>query len=296
MHLRSASLTDMDPSKIRIIREITRSDASSIFEVDLDAQKYALKLFHNNGDPGYTEKGRDLDRFRCELNAYKKLLTSGVCSRSFVPKFYGYIDRMDPAAFHPAFQHFAQDKFKPRAILLEYLPDAEALNCVNYSDELYPQAIEGMKEIHRAGVHHQDIYPKNILVVHGNPDRLVWIDFDVATTFTEFGPEQLARCDYEIALVKGFGEALVRAPLLPLLKSILTDEHRNKTRLRDSHRIQNFIKGFMGLGKFRRIWSCSCVVTEMSRGEAFSTCNAALFRFLHQNPATTEANRGLSKL
>lgn len=249
MHLRSASLTNVDPSKIHIIREITCSDASSIFEVDLDGQKYALKLFHDNGDPGYTEKGRDLNRFRCELNAYKKLLTSGVCARGFVPKFYGYINRMDAAAFHPAFQHFAQDKLKPRAILLEYLPNAESLNCVNYSDTLYPQAIEGMKEIHRAGVHHQDIYPRNLLLARGNPDRLVWIDFDVATTFTDFGREQLARCDYEIALVKGFGEALVWAPLLPMLEafSVLTGEYREMTRPRDSPRIRNSIKGSIGV-------------------------------------------------
>ncbi|KAJ5355465.1 uncharacterized protein N7496_012677 [Penicillium cataractarum] len=188
MDLRSTSLTDIDPQNIHIIREITRSDASSIFEVALDTRKYALKLFHNNGDAGYTQKGRDLDRFRCELNAYKKLDTSSACTRGFVPKFYGSIDRADPAAFHTTFQHFAQDKLKPRAILLEYLADAETLNCVNYSDELYPQAIEGMEEIHRAGVHHQDIYPKNLLLVHGNPDRLVWIDFDVATTFCRVGP------------------------------------------------------------------------------------------------------------
>ncbi|KAJ6125886.1 serine/threonine protein kinase, partial [Penicillium samsonianum] len=174
---------------------------------DIDGA-YALKLFHDNGDPGYTEKGRDLNRFRCELNAYKKLLTSGVCARGFVPKLYGYINRMDPAAFRPAFQHFAQDKLKPRAILLEYLPNSESLNCVNYSDALYPQAIEGMKEIHKAGVHHHDTYPRNLLLVRENPDRLVWIDFDVATTFTNFGCEQLSRCDYEVALVKGFGEAL----------------------------------------------------------------------------------------
>lgn len=145
-----------------------------------------------------------------------KLRTSSACARGFVPKFHGYIDRMDTAAFHPAFQHFAQEKLQPRAILLEYLPGAESLSCVNYSDELYPQAIEGMKEIHSAGVHHRDIYPKNLLLVHGNPDRLVWIDFDVATTFTELGPDQVTRCDHEIALVKGFGEALVRTPLFSL--------------------------------------------------------------------------------
>ncbi|OGM49942.1 hypothetical protein ABOM_001613 [Aspergillus bombycis] len=145
-------------------------------------KKYALKLLHNNGDPGYTEKGRDLNRFRCESKAYEKLLTSGVCERGFVPKFYGYINQIDPAAFHPTFQHFAQDQLN--------------------------RAIEGMKEIHSAGVHHRDIYPKNLLLVHGNTDRLVWIDFDVAMTFTNFGPEQKARCDYEIALVKGLGDAL----------------------------------------------------------------------------------------
>ncbi|XRM48738.1 hypothetical protein ABZX51_011652 [Aspergillus tubingensis] len=203
----------MDPSKINIIRQITSSDSSAIFEVDLDGQKYAMKLFQDNGDdPGYTEKGRDLNRFHCELNAYKKLLTSGVCARGFVPNFYGYINRMDPAAFQqPALQSFTQDKLMPRAIFLEYFPDVENLNCVNYSDALYPQAIEGMHEIHRAGVHHHDIYPKNLLLVRGekkNLDRLVWNDFDVATTFTDFGPEQLARCDHEIALVKGFMEAL----------------------------------------------------------------------------------------
>lgn len=87
MHPRSDPLTDMDPPRINIMREIARSEASSIFEVDVDGQKYALKVFHDNGDPGYTEKGRDLNRFRCESNAYKKLLTAGVCERRFVPKF-----------------------------------------------------------------------------------------------------------------------------------------------------------------------------------------------------------------
>lgn len=82
---------------------------------------------------------------------------------------------------------------------------------MNYSDALYPQAIEGMKEIHRAGVHHRDVWPKNLLLVRGNPHRLVWVDFDVATTFADFGTEQLARCDHEIALVRAIGEALVRA-------------------------------------------------------------------------------------
>ncbi|KAE8337279.1 hypothetical protein BDV24DRAFT_177796 [Aspergillus arachidicola] len=190
----SAPLAEIDPSNINILSEISHSDASSIFKVDVDGQKYALKLFHDNGDPGYTKNGRDLNRFRCESNAYEKLLTSGVCERSILHSIL--------------LRHFARDKFKPRGILLEYLPNAESLNCVSYSDTLYPQAIEGMKEIHKAGVHHRDIYPRNILLVRGNPDRLVWSDFDVATTFNDFGPEQQASCDHEIALVKGLGDLL----------------------------------------------------------------------------------------
>ena len=55
----------------------------------------------------------------------------------------------------------------PRAILLEYLPNAESLNCVNYSDTLYPQVIKGMQEIHQAGVYHQDIYPKTFSLSGG---------------------------------------------------------------------------------------------------------------------------------
>ncbi|OKL55282.1 hypothetical protein UA08_09450 [Talaromyces atroroseus] len=211
MHLRKHRFFDFDPSNIQIIRELGRSDASSIFEVELNGEKYAMKLFHDNGDPGYTKKGRDLNRFRCELNAYNNLEKFGVCELGFVPYFYGHIDRVDPVAFQPALRHFAHDKFKPRAIILEYLPNAEKLDCENYSDARYRNAIHGMKQIHKALVHHQDIYPKNVLVVPGQPERVVWVDFDVATTFSSMGNREQAYCEYEDELVSSFGEALVRS-------------------------------------------------------------------------------------
>lgn len=68
-----------------------------------------------------------------------------------------------------------------------------------------------MKQIHKALVHHQDIYPKNVLVVPGQPERVVWIDFDVATTFSSMGNREQAYCEYEDELVSSFGEALVRS-------------------------------------------------------------------------------------
>ncbi|RDW64340.1 uncharacterized protein DSM5745_09751 [Aspergillus mulundensis] len=188
------------------------TDASTIFEVDINGKKYATKVYHDNGDPGYSKKGRDLNRFRCEVNAYKNLSAAGVCERGFVPRFYGVIKCIDPALFKPALNHFICDKFHSSAILLEYLPNAESLNCVDFDDALYPQAMEGMKEIQKAGVIHKDVYPKNILLVRDETEsksnRMVWIDFDVSTTFTELGEKNLRFCNHKIQLVEQFGEAL----------------------------------------------------------------------------------------
>ncbi|OGM39208.1 hypothetical protein ABOM_012230 [Aspergillus bombycis] len=210
-------------SKIRIIKEIHRSDASSIFETEFDGDKFAMKLFHNNGDPGFAENGRDLNRFRCELNAYENLRKYHVCKQGVVPYFYGYIDQVDPFAFQPALQHFVNDKFPPKAILLEYLPNTESLNCKNYSDARYQHAIDGMKKIHKAHVHHQDIYPKNILFVPGTPERVVWVDFDVATTFPSVGPTKS-------------GVVNMR---MPLLQSLVNSCERIKSR--DFLQTQSFI-------------------------------------------------------
>jgi hypothetical protein len=108
--------------------------------------------FHDNGDLGYARKGRYLNRFRCELNVYYNLHKFGVCDHGFVPAFYGYIDRVDPFVFHPPLKHLANDRFLPRAILLEYLPDAERLNGVNYFEDLFRSAVNGIQEIHSAFV------------------------------------------------------------------------------------------------------------------------------------------------
>lgn len=56
-------------------------------------------------------------------------------------------------------------------MIFQYLPNAESVNCVYYSKERFQKAIDGTQEIHKALVHHQDVYPKNIVLVHGNPER-----------------------------------------------------------------------------------------------------------------------------
>ncbi|KAL4742448.1 hypothetical protein BDV11DRAFT_211459 [Aspergillus similis] len=193
--MRLQSLQNIAPADIHIEREINRTEASSVYEIELDGATYAMKL-----------KGRDLNRFRCELNAYRNLLARGVCQKGFVPFFYGHIDQLDPSALNPPLEHFLRDKNRPSAIILEYLANAESLNCVNYSEDRYSDAVDGIKAIHAGFVLHQDIYPKNFLVT---PDRMVWTDFDVATTFSEMGTLEKEQCRYETELVVDFGELLV---------------------------------------------------------------------------------------
>ena len=60
---------------------------------------------------------------------------------------------------------------------------------------------------------HRDIYLRNMLLVRGEPDRMVWIDFDVAQTYAKSGPQQLARYDEEIELVEDLGKMLVKVSL-----------------------------------------------------------------------------------
>ncbi|KAE8152884.1 hypothetical protein BDV25DRAFT_127640 [Aspergillus avenaceus] len=162
MGLQGDCSLDLDPCDIVIQREISRSEASSVLEVRICGNTRVMKLFHDIGDPGYSRRGRDLNRFRCELNAYCNLLKFGVL--------------------------------------------AEKLNCVNYSDGLFRYAVDGIREIHQALVHHHDIYPKNMLVVSSS--KIVWIDFDVAMTFRDVDTRAKAYCENEVELVQSFGKLL----------------------------------------------------------------------------------------
>ncbi|RAH67094.1 uncharacterized protein BO66DRAFT_422433 [Aspergillus aculeatinus CBS 121060] len=179
-----------------ICKLLQSSDASSIYEVRLNNdnnKRYCLKVYHDNGDPGYSKKGRDLNRFRCELKAYKNLRLHGA------------------SLYRPHLNHFENDVYKPKAILLEYLPDAEGLNCLNYSDERFEIAMRGLDDIHRAHVLHHDVYPKNILVVPGNPERVVWVDFDVAMTYPDaqtMATQARESCEFETDLAQSFGDLL----------------------------------------------------------------------------------------
>lgn len=162
-------------------------------------------------DFGLTSDGRGLCRYRSETKAYQNLQRYGVCERGYVPRFYGSFQRLDPTHFSPHLDSFLHDEQHPSAILLEYLPNAQQLNYVNYSEECMEKAVAGIDAIYSAYVEHNDTYSKNILIVQGSLERVVWIDFDIAITYQIANLSAGIEKDlqYETEVVKSLGRLLV---------------------------------------------------------------------------------------
>ncbi|EGC49255.1 conserved hypothetical protein [Histoplasma capsulatum var. duboisii H88] len=115
---------EINPTKIKFIKELKTSEASSIFHVNYDGMPRVLKVFHNNEDAGYADDGvRDLNRARCEIRAYCSLKRSGICNGGYVPQFYGYTLSLHPTALAPHLDAFQCDTDLLSAILIEYLPN-----------------------------------------------------------------------------------------------------------------------------------------------------------------------------
>ncbi|KMU84565.1 hypothetical protein CIHG_02349 [Coccidioides immitis H538.4] len=201
----------IDPADMTFVKLLKASEASSIFQVDYRGKPRVLKVFHNNGDPGYaSDRVRDLNRSPSEIRAYCRLKRFGICDGGYVPNFYGFMLEVDPANFAPHLSAFQHDSGHPSAILIEYLPNSTPMNCVTYSKERMDKAIKGIEQIHSAFIEHNDSYTKNTLIVPGS-ERVLWIDFDVAITYpnsTFIGERERCWIKEETECVKGFGVKL----------------------------------------------------------------------------------------
>ena len=139
-----------------------------------------------------------------------------------MPRFYGYVLCLNPAAFAPHLDTFWRDFGLPSAILIEYLPNPLLMNCVTYTPERMAKAVDGIRQVHRALIEHNDPYPKNIVIISADTERVIWIDFDVAITYPNdsyIGERERDWIEFETESVEGLGVMLVSAPtsLLPSL-------------------------------------------------------------------------------
>ncbi|OOO15025.1 hypothetical protein AFCA_009345 [Aspergillus flavus] len=172
---------DINFAQMKLIRKLKTSRTSSIFHVNYNGEPRVFKVFHNNEDTRYADDGvRGLNRSRCEIRAYCNLKLYGICDGGYVPKFYGYMLTVNPASWAPHLEAFHHDSGLPSAVLIEYLPQPLVMNSVTYSKDRMQKVAIGIQQIHLALIEHNDPYPKNILIVPDDPERFVWIDFDVA--------------------------------------------------------------------------------------------------------------------
>ncbi|PLB44463.1 hypothetical protein P170DRAFT_450563 [Aspergillus steynii IBT 23096] len=172
-------------SELSITQLLHSSDSSKIFPINHESAKYCLKVFHVNKDPGFTSKGRDLCRWRCEIEAYKLLSAAGACEQGFVPKLHAVFEDIDPLTptLVPHLNAFLDDVHRPCA---GFTP--------NYTRDRIQKAILGIKAVHHVRVVHNDPYRKNVLIVpgvegKGGDERVVWVDFDIAQILDETGQQ-----------------------------------------------------------------------------------------------------------
>ncbi|OJD21016.1 hypothetical protein ACJ73_07645 [Blastomyces percursus] len=118
---------------------------------------------------------------------------------------------INPTSWAPHLDAFQCDINPPSAILIEYLPNPLPMNSDTYSKKRFEKVNIGIRQIHSALIEHNDPYPKNVLIVPGDPERVVWIDFDVTIVYpneTYIGKKESRYIEFETRVVESYGTML----------------------------------------------------------------------------------------
>ncbi|GAQ42279.1 hypothetical protein ANI_1_1926094 [Aspergillus niger] len=178
----STELT-ITPSDITFLSTPQESKNSVVFKVLYQKKPCVLKVYHDRGPSEHDPPNREVNLFIAESTAYQRLQSKGFCSRGVIPDFYETIRNIQPARW-PNLSMFLDDKLPPNAILIEYIPNMQAIGLENYSEQRMTKFRQILDDIHEVNVLHGDPMPRNMMVsVSGNEDRVLWVDFDSVQTF-----------------------------------------------------------------------------------------------------------------
>ncbi|TQW00894.1 Protein kinase-like domain [Cordyceps javanica] len=170
---------DLDFSEVKCIKKIYDGEYSKIFKVE------ALGRYHGHSKAFFEPVESKL--FGRELAAYSRFKETGLCQRGIVPDFYGAITTINPGVW-PELRSFRKDPLPPKAILFEYIPSLERISLKNYTKQRVAKLADLLADVHAARVAHGDAHPRNMgLIIQGDVERLLWMDFDRATTFPLHG-------------------------------------------------------------------------------------------------------------
>ncbi|KZF18839.1 hypothetical protein L228DRAFT_271739 [Xylona heveae TC161] len=203
---------DIKLSEVLFVEELKKSDSGCIFRVRWRGMDCVMKVFHTVV-LSFVPPGREVDNFKCESRAYSRLKAKGLCDRGDIPDFYGTIEQIDPMEWQPHLKRFLNDRLRPNAVLIEYIPNMRRIDLSNFTEERARKLRQILTEIHEAGVFHGDLYPRNMMVqeVDHCAGRALWIDFDCAQTL-EVGsltPRQQQWLEEEDELMDEFVDGLV---------------------------------------------------------------------------------------
>ncbi|KAB8212983.1 hypothetical protein BDV33DRAFT_230783 [Aspergillus novoparasiticus] len=170
-----------------------------------------MKVYHDRGPSEFDPPDREVNLFVSESTAYRRMKLKGLCKRGIIPNFYGTIRNIQPAVW-PNLYMFLDDTLLPNAILIEYIPNLQSIDLSNFSLIRLAKLREILDDIHRARVLHGDPKPRNMMVSLGEYERVLWIDFDSAQTFSEgnLSPRQEKWIKEEVEMMDYFVDALAQ--------------------------------------------------------------------------------------
>ncbi|KAI9924689.1 hypothetical protein ASPWEDRAFT_172348 [Aspergillus wentii DTO 134E9] len=200
-------MDNIKPAEIIFKEKLYSSQHSIIFLVTIRN----ITQHHGRGPRLYYESAnRELDIHIVEATAYHRLKQFGLCDRGIVPNFLGTMRKFNPSLCRPHLDTFLEDEYPPSAIFLEYIPGLEMIYLNNYTPQRMDNLVTGIQEIHKAGVLHADPKPRNMMVVAGDAERVVWLDFDRSYTYTlgSMTEQEQARLENEEVRIVGIKEYL----------------------------------------------------------------------------------------
>ena len=92
----------------------------------------------------------------------------------------------------------------------------QEIDLSNFSEERMAIFRRILDSMHRARVEHGDPYPRNMMIQAGKYERVLWIDFDMANTFSEetpLTPRAKGWIAEEVKMMNYFAYALVCMPV-----------------------------------------------------------------------------------